>query len=1175
MMLFPPKPPPAPRELRLNPLAEVFLPSYAKELNPSASIFEPKCGDAPPISKAGAQCDKVIEDPYEFNDQNIPGELKIIEADIMPIPSDEPETPYKSERRSIVTPLIIDGSLRTQHTSTLPVDDVRQSAADADKYLDGQEPYEDSRGQDCHHYSYFGHPVYRKNSTNPAHSLFVILAPTKSFGSHLARLDDQMLRQYTVLNEAKKLVDPVGYCGSISTLHLKGRGLIEAVTGEVCKLYGAGFWSKDSYDYDDDQIFEDPMDHKGYEALMMTPINGFFNIPGIVTSSDHETEADILYHQHVEALKSARIARQDARALGRPSRCQDVTQEILDEPVAIATFSRTSDGIRNTAVDSDWAKSVGLDGIFDQAASDLNEGKWDGTLRSIPEITVISLSEVHEEVSEEDSDDNSPNRAHEVSHCHPDDLIGDSIGFGLDNSTTQTEISVEEEEVYIYKPSAVEESPSNDDANGADREVERTLDTEFPLNGSHDHDQQPAGTLEALVITRCYGEEDDGDDYVSKSSASAEDMTAVHSVHATMKSKTLPSLVPRCKVSGLLGEDDMSRHAPQYISRTLLSTPSLPSNTPPSSPYKRPPSNTPNRMRVLYLDEAPDRDYDDNSEGGSVLSDVLEWPSCFTDEEDELGEASEKLPPLPESPEQERVENEYEEAVDVDEARFLGEHNSVPLKGRALPQKSCEGESRVASVNCATDFSISSSSTDVDIDEGLSGLDLLFKLLEKTIWDSEQCREEQNLTNTAKLLNDIEDPELNRIVNLPESPRQENIHEKVEQYHLEVATPANLRTLDLDWLFDIDESAVLEKHECHVEENTEVEIADVEWSAAVEKGSTPGSIEVVLESLILQNEEPIEGKASINATSAVEDETVVDLLIGIPGPLVEPAQWEEQVTEPEDGIDMFSLPLIPGAYPESPTIACQDAEISEDEDLQFIPLIPGAYPVSPIIGAQVLEMNEDVDLDIMPFIPGSFPQSLALDTLDKLDCREDISVFSLPSADEDTDHGTLHGLAQITTGRSLTSAEVSGSESNKSLAFDSDLSWLSYSSVWKYIDDGDDMFEPESSTVKASATQLEDAPLTEAKVDMKNFKQTEPVQHPFLAISKPLQPSCTGFLDNLTFENPSAEHLDFSFSHSLPPPLHQARRPLYSPITASLNMIKEFITSKLPISLHDPAHEDQ
>ena len=575
-------------------------------------------------------------------------------------------------------PLVVSSVLPIKETlspETPPQDDLDTLMTDAPELVDVGPANESSitprqtlsKGPTPHHYSFFGQPA-PKNATNTAISLLIIFGPAKAWASKQAVEDKFWLREHVTLSEARKLVDPVAIQGQIPDTKLPGYKFIESVTGMGTKLYGAGWWPQDqSYNpYEDDPILPDNGSEESYVELDITPANGSHPVPSIPTAADFIYEDYRLYNQMV-AARDAKVRMRRTGPRLRSKLREDISEALLSKP---ATYD-LAPTVRPEPVkssNSEWARSLNLDEMLGQSATELDELDdcaivSDDGVEAVP-IQMANLNWSSSfDLGHLGRPVASTPAAEQVQIDNCQDLMVHrdpiSVLETLEEASSDMvvaiyspdEAEIAAEDAFIYDDaeiSSIEDAPTN---------VMQHKSSELAIQRQAEQDiYDILQTSDALAELVEHSSDDDQDirsedDYIYGSSGHEVEQTSsfptaqpVDTMQlvlykssadrlADFQQPSLPGLeILRAEQEGAQESaiDDASDASSPFISNPV---------TPEGSPYKRPQSNTPRRMGI-GLSEAVDTPFDsdeDSSISECRLSDILE-ESLEDEEEEEVEE---------------------------------------------------------------------------------------------------------------------------------------------------------------------------------------------------------------------------------------------------------------------------------------------------------------------------------------------------------------------------------------------------------------------------------------------------------------------------------------------------------------------------------------------------------
>jgi hypothetical protein len=273
----------------LNPQAATFSPGnryYASTLDPVTLDFSPV--HAPSSASDATEVIREAVEQYE-SASSMTTEASDFKVDAFT----REELDFSDKGEGI----IVSGLTPVDYTSGSSTCSVA-STADDDEY--NQQRSLMHQDPDIHHVNWMGQGVMGRTSTPAAVSLTVALTSAK------ARLvDNENLRDSTVLREAMLTVDPVVFYGDINQVkNLKGEALREAAIGAAAVCYTPfGHWKNDGYGEDDEHPLTDELDISRY-IEGTTVINGWLE-NGAPTRQDFWKDAEEAHNSVMAMRKKA------------------------------------------------------------------------------------------------------------------------------------------------------------------------------------------------------------------------------------------------------------------------------------------------------------------------------------------------------------------------------------------------------------------------------------------------------------------------------------------------------------------------------------------------------------------------------------------------------------------------------------------------------------------------------------------------------------------------------------------------------------------------------------------------------------------------------------------------------------------------------------------------------
>jgi hypothetical protein len=418
---------------RLNPRAPSFTPSSSQapptaglavnychppivgrsKLNPLALAFSPSTSSGSP--SWDPEVPAFLPDPVSYRIPSpelgagifVPRSRLAAKQEPAPVKSQTAPLDDSCFKEDAESPTAVVNLGATQSESLSPSnivspDDIERSNQQA---LIHQEP-------DIHHFNWMGQGIMVKTTTPAAVSLTVALTPAKA-----RFVDQENLRDHTMLREAMLTIDPVIFYGNIDDVKgLKGEALREAAIGAAAVYYTSfGRWKDGTYGQDDEHPRIDDLDMTRY-IEGTTVINGWLE-NGAPTRQDFWNEAEEAYHSMLDKRKKTRderklfgIGNSSLRFVMRADGSEDsaaIKQQPLTDAYSVLTTSPTP-SCGNTLVPS--LRSQFQDDLFKNKtwADDLDEEEEE--------------EEEEEEQEAEAEDEENHNVAH-VKAVYDDDLF--------------------------------------------------------------------------------------------------------------------------------------------------------------------------------------------------------------------------------------------------------------------------------------------------------------------------------------------------------------------------------------------------------------------------------------------------------------------------------------------------------------------------------------------------------------------------------------------------------------------------------------------------------------------------------------------------------------------------------------------------------------------------------
>lgn len=303
-----------------------------------------------------------------------------------------------------------------------------------------------------HHYSFFNDAVHSKSATRPSHSLAVILSSPKPYASDFAKRHNYQLREHVTFRQARKYVDPISYYGPLPLLRLRGTDLADAVTGHTDKYYtetgttddtmnSSSWWMIDNtYNKDDDPIYQDLGDTNSYTSGASMPINGWFKVSDIPTADEYQEDA---WQQCENSWKYRQATQSHKRHTGskRKSRlANDVTLDVLggqQEPPIVGPVikgSRTGLNDRYKQLLREKFREIVVKRIRKRVYY-IRYFRW--AVRAVLHQKSSAQAEESEEVCSEMADGKAIEQSSESEKPYDDeDIVGEALSEGDRNIST-------------------------------------------------------------------------------------------------------------------------------------------------------------------------------------------------------------------------------------------------------------------------------------------------------------------------------------------------------------------------------------------------------------------------------------------------------------------------------------------------------------------------------------------------------------------------------------------------------------------------------------------------------------------------------------------------------------------------------------------------------------------